>query len=493
MNTAEWSMGSGPLDGDDVGEAPDLYQMQVKTDIAPIHNQWDDYEVAGSYSWLDIPSSERVIAAPAGPPQWSPQELPYNVPLDHGKYYADENAARSPEFPMEPALCATMVANPSFSVSGIDILTDRRPLSTLLSFVDWKSRPKSWHRRDWPDHNISVEDEENGKIGYEFERHFTTQAGQLEDASNHYRIITYPIGSMKIMMRTQIDACLVSPFAEQAKFASPANIPILDDGPSPYTPIIVEHCGTDSAYEAMELKTLLATTKPAKVEKFMEQSAFGRTCRLVIGRHARGAVTDMEQHDMNHYFPQWQSDNEASLQALVWVLKTITQVKDRYTGSCSIFCSEHNHTRGRLVFERMLGPVLPLPVDVLQRYWPDEVGIREMAFVKANMVGQRIPLGWVADEGSDSDIDSSDPDSSDRHSRPTSVHPTHVHVPNHLRTFPSAPSSYRRTHIHAQTAQTAPSATTSDHHATTTRPNVEYAAQGSQSLRAWSDETAQPK
>ncbi|EXF86245.1 geranylgeranyl pyrophosphate synthetase [Colletotrichum fioriniae PJ7] len=92
-------------------------------------------QYVASYNWID--KDLPTIAVPEGlPPLWAPPLKPPRMTPDSGIRYIDQNAARWPEYPLEPLFRAVCAQNPEFEMSDVDVVTDRNNMRKLLPFVE---------------------------------------------------------------------------------------------------------------------------------------------------------------------------------------------------------------------------------------------------------------------------------------------------------------------------------------------------------------------
>ncbi|KAG5935576.1 hypothetical protein E4U59_005532 [Claviceps monticola] len=174
-----------------------------------------------SYSWIDAPTP--TIAMPGSPPLWSLPATDVRLPKDFGLYNIAENAVRLPSSPMAPIFTATFTTNPSFNVQPIDVISDRRNIRKLLSFI----HPGSEKRKKDP-FNLKLEVVRNTLLlsrhekavtcyigrnvfhghGHEFEKAYTTS--QIHSSAGHYRIVSYRFCGLNFLIRHETDG-FVSP------------------------------------------------------------------------------------------------------------------------------------------------------------------------------------------------------------------------------------------------------------------------------------------
>jgi len=75
------------------------------------------------------------------PPVWKPLDKPTKLPQDAGEYFRDQNAARHPEHPMEPAARAVLAQQPDFDTQCVDIFACTSTLGNLLRFLKKDDKP----------------------------------------------------------------------------------------------------------------------------------------------------------------------------------------------------------------------------------------------------------------------------------------------------------------------------------------------------------------
>lgn len=124
----------------------------------------------------------------------------------------------TPDSPLEPLFQALHVANPSFDLNTIDVVTDRNNMRKLLSFVDPTSNPYGvdpfamtievvnntaiFSRQETKTYEILGPNDFRG-FGHEFETAYTKE--QVPGSTGHHRIITYDFGGMKFILRHETD------------------------------------------------------------------------------------------------------------------------------------------------------------------------------------------------------------------------------------------------------------------------------------------------
>lgn len=180
------------------------------------HTGISDVEDVASYNWLD--KLMPTILVPGIPPTWHVPSITPPLKPDSGARYVDQNVDRNPWSPLEPLVRAVTTMHPDFDFSGLDIVTDRRPLRHLLGFVSGKAE----------DFNFGVEVVGNvatftrmekrsrevippGKFqGYRraFEESHTRIARSAQGSTSHHRVIRYRLGALQLLVRFAVDAYL---------------------------------------------------------------------------------------------------------------------------------------------------------------------------------------------------------------------------------------------------------------------------------------------
>lgn len=119
---------------------------------------------------------------------------------------------------MEPLFRSLCVEQPSFNLNSINVVTDRNNIRKLLSFINPFSGDKSLEpftiQVEMASHTAIFCREETaayeviglGKFrgyGHEFEKAYTIS--HVKDSTGHYRIIFYPLGSLRFLVRHETD------------------------------------------------------------------------------------------------------------------------------------------------------------------------------------------------------------------------------------------------------------------------------------------------
>lgn len=144
------------------------------------------------------------------PSTWNPPGE--NQPLDSDEVgrFVDQNADRNPRSPIEPLIRAVLTVQPEFAFDGLDIVSDRRPLSHLLNFA---RNPKECSSFKFGVQLVGktlilvrIEDKTrvySTHLQYRnaFEQTYTAVEPVAKRTTSHHRILNYKFGSINLLVR----------------------------------------------------------------------------------------------------------------------------------------------------------------------------------------------------------------------------------------------------------------------------------------------------
>jgi hypothetical protein len=250
-----------------------------------------------SYNWIEAKTPSIVV--PGLPSVWRGDNASRQVKKDGGLVYIAQNAARHPESPLEPLFRALYVENPLFDVSSVDIISDRNNLRKLLTFVDPSSDPHGvkdfnmrmefvngtaiLHREETKTREVIGLDEFRG-FGHEFEKAYTRN--QIPSSTGHYRIVSYCLGTLGLVIRHETDGYVDDGAPAQA--SKPASVgddlsgllssmsisqpTDVDDNASTASNLTIQRGGQSVALEStLEIKTRVQH-KPLKIADVAPQA-----------------------------------------------------------------------------------------------------------------------------------------------------------------------------------------------------------------------------
>lgn len=305
-----------------------------------------DVKHLSSYSWIEAPTP--TIAVPGSPPLWSPSNTPQRLRKDSGLVYIAQNAARHPKSPMEPLFRALYIANPSFDISSIDVVTDRNNIRKLLSFINPHSS-----QRTLESFAIRVEVVKNTALfsrvetavqeiigphefkgyGREFEKRYTTN--RIKDSTGYHRILSYSFGDMSFVIRHETDGYVYSAPAKSApdarqteddKLSNMLGSLSLSTPTCTTTGLTVKCEGQAVAIEStLEIKTRVFH-KTIGFEEVAPQLWVSQTPNLVRAYHKGGLFGIPHVEHVGVEIKKWEKDNETDLRKLATLIHQI--IKD---------------------------------------------------------------------------------------------------------------------------------------------------------------------
>lgn len=349
-----------------------------------------------SYNWIE--TRRPTIAVPGSPPLWSPFEGPQKVPKDSGVIYRNQNAARHPKSPLEPLFRALYTIQPSFSMDGVDLITDRNNLRKLLCFINPKLERSSREPftinvevtsnntaifcRDGVNPIQFVKRNEFRGFGHEFEKAYTTN--QVTNGAGHHRIISYQLGSLSLILRYETDAyvdgygnMMDSNLASNPSRSRPPRNPANGDlssmldslslghghvpsssssSPAVRTNLTVKEEGKAVPNEAtLEIKTRIAH-KPLSIQEVIPQLWIAQTPNLVRAYHNNGLFRRPGVEDLTAEIKAWEDGHQKDLARLVGVIRRIIEVVGRNGGKGVV---KFDRAGDQLVVSKGQGRLLP--------------------------------------------------------------------------------------------------------------------------------------
>ncbi|KAI0698101.1 hypothetical protein BC835DRAFT_684939 [Cytidiella melzeri] len=393
-----------------VAEAIQTLSEPSTTNVGDIEPK--DVRYLASYTWTGAEQPTMIV--PGCPRVWQDKPLPFTVPLDTGSTYAYANSSKLPASPLLPLFRAVDVMEESddsgtkLDWSSVDFITDRNNLRKLLSWVEVKDKGRGKvddFRIDlqlcgigtvlmqrWEPH--AVYNAENSGYGDSFERESTSAGPGCDDGilAGHNRIISYTLHRAKMVVRCEVDACLLPDAGALPR--STSYDPEAAIKPSPRT------VSADDLADAFSSLDVAATSSPPtmqdvnvvkggtvvpqsslikiktrsmrNVETFDWESAYlqlflGQTCNLYLGVHQKGRFEEVRKTAFDSpELKEAAKNTRPVLKKLGRLLDEILYIAIDYgnKGRLSVVCKS-----GQLkVYERKGEEDFLLPEDVLKRF-----------------------------------------------------------------------------------------------------------------------------
>ncbi|RDH37136.1 hypothetical protein BDQ94DRAFT_183979 [Aspergillus welwitschiae] len=324
-----------------IGEIP-LDSIQPDPNISCTKK---DLKTITSYNLL--PKKEKSMVVPGTPPIYKPPTTPLLIPADSGKYILDPNSHIFPKCSLEPLLRAISTSTststtpkPKLNLTTTDLITDRRNLRLLLSFVSANKKPfriniEVIHSTVLFSTWTSSKTNTNfvGKFegyGHSFEKTSTWTPRYIRGSIIHNRVVRYTLGGIHILLRYEVDACMPgkphTPNPNNTNQQSPTGIHIINSGT-----LVPPH-------RIIEIKTG-PVNKRLDNSKNLSQMWFSHTPILCTGQYQPdGTFLPARTQNMEKEgrLAQWERDNEEKIRKLVSVLERVFEVVRGVPHKCAL-------------------------------------------------------------------------------------------------------------------------------------------------------------
>ncbi|PSS18279.1 hypothetical protein M430DRAFT_275708, partial [Amorphotheca resinae ATCC 22711] len=339
-----------------------------------------------SYNWIE--ACTPTIAVPGSPPLWSPPSVPRQLKKDSGLIYIAQNAARHPDSPLEPLFRALCIANPSFDIRSIDVVTDRNNIRKLLSFIN-----PAMTRNGLETFTIKIEVTKNTAIfcreetathefikpyefrgyGHEFEKAYTTS--QISASTGHHRIISYRFSDLNFIVRYETDGYVDTGTSIPASNSNePENdslssmLGFLSLSPPnglPSTTPAVSKLTVKEEGQMVPLESILEVKtrvfhNPLKIQDIVPQLWVSQTPKLVRAYHHKGTFQLPEVEDVAAEITKWEEANQRDLRKLAALIKKILKVVKGCDGNAIVKYVSFGGMEGRREKDAAKGPVFQM-------------------------------------------------------------------------------------------------------------------------------------
>jgi hypothetical protein len=340
-----------------------ISRKDLQTLSIPSHATLSDRQSLSSYNWIEAPKATPTISVPGSPALWSPPAYPRKLDKDTGWFYVAQNAARHPDYPLEPLFRALYISDPGFDIRGVDVVTDRNNLRKLLAFINpatAKNSREAFTIKMEVVHNTVIFCRDETKTmeyvgpqkfigyGHEFEKVYTRE--RVSGSTGHHRIIGYQLGGLKFVVRHETDgyvASAVTPATDgdatdlsDALNAMSLNSPTTTTNQSTTTvldsKLKIQHSGHSiPTSSTLEIKTRVGH-RPLSVAEVASQLFFSQTPRLVRAYHQGGIFQTPAVEDVTSEVGQWAQQHEEDLKRLGGLVRKIVETVKGYGGKATL-------------------------------------------------------------------------------------------------------------------------------------------------------------
>ena len=357
------------------------------------------------------------------PPAWTPLDEPHRLEEDSGSYFRDTNAARCPNYPLEPAVRTVLAETEGLKAQEVDLFACSSTVGSLLRFV--RRIDKSFRFFvEAVGNTVFFTRHENSPTqvlvgvrgyGHTFPDAYTTWDADVKGSTSHQRLLKYKLAGLDCILRFECDGYLpskvpggVSTLAsvgdqkstegepdlasllERAKVSSSLTGKIPQQGP-----LQISKSGQKIPQAAVfDLKTRSGRKKGLSVlDDELPRYWLAQIPNFILARHdGRGLFDDISVQDVRDDVEEWQAANQEDIRRLIWLLhKIIDAVKARPDRKLEMCCKDLDALELRLQDTDKH--------DVL----PPELKLRWME--EGPGQGSPVDKGPASDEGEDEDDD----------------------------------------------------------------------------------------
>lgn len=293
------------------------------------------------------------------PPVWAPLSTPRRLESDSGDIYRDQNAARYPKHPYEPAIRAIFAMQPQFPSEKIDVVGCGSTVGNLLRFarsmdlsfrfdVEFIGNSVFFVRKE--NHPKEIIEGIYGH-GHTFPEAYTNWETDVKGSVSHQRIIRYTFGELTYLIRTESDGWLPERLTSEELASAKADVNLTtgaDDMASlaqavESVSVSQKTATTDDALEiqlggrkipqkaVFDLKTRTALRK-FNMADIIPRLWLNQTPNFIIGYHKSGLFEDVQVHAVHDKTRDWEESNQRWLNPLSAVVHRIIEIAKSYKG-----------------------------------------------------------------------------------------------------------------------------------------------------------------
>ncbi|KAM7208227.1 geranylgeranyl pyrophosphate synthetase [Naviculisporaceae sp. PSN 640] len=355
---------------DDVPTTPappfgNLTQQIRQTDLAQDSKDFvdqakiKDVKHISSYNWLDDGGRSSRILVPGKPPRWTPPDTCPLLREDEDKYFRDKNAARYPKHPMEPAVLATLDADPDVPTKT-DIAACGSTIGNLLRFI--RGQDKTFRMLvEKVDNTVFFVRRENSPrelipevrgYGHTFPQAYTTWDADVPGSVSHQRIVGYNFAGLDLVVRFEADGYLPSAdtspqgSATKSKASTETSVDDLADyfsktrfssHPALLSPSALQVIKGSSSVDLkgiFELKTRSIRSQLTKdhLAEELPRLWVSRIPNFILAFHTRGEFKneDIQIKDVREDVAKWEKDHASDLAHLAALLHRVIDIVSRH-------------------------------------------------------------------------------------------------------------------------------------------------------------------
>ncbi|KAI0866573.1 hypothetical protein F4860DRAFT_457759 [Xylaria cubensis] len=284
---------------------------------------------AASYS-LDDEKPFRIIV-PGQPATWKPPPLPCKLPGDSGDYMRDQNGARFPDHPIQPAVQALFTLDKAFVPSSIDVMGCASSLGDILRFARSIDSTFRFNAEMIGNTLFLIRNGKNTVIpdvrgfGHSFLAAFTSSDPDSAAIKSHQRLVRYNFGDLKCLVRFESDGYLASYNGCKTIVTEPQ----LDLSPLPASSIAIHKSGMKVPQESiLEIKTKSQAWGEIQKGEHLPRLWIRQIPNFVTAYHNHGMFQDVQVSNVRKDLIDWETQHQDDLKRFATILHDlITEVK----------------------------------------------------------------------------------------------------------------------------------------------------------------------
>ena len=334
------------------------------------------------------------------PPIWAPLTKNRKLNQDTGDIFRDQNAARYPKYPFEPAVRAIFTMQPQLRPDEVDVVACGSTMGNLLRLARSKEVDFRFNV-EFIGNSVFFVRKENtptdviqGLYGYghTFPQAYTQWEADTKGSASHQRIIKYKFGGTRCLIRFESDLWLPERLSEEelalakcdtslskvnseAGDDDSANVSLLDaigsvsigqNMPTIKDDLMIKQGGRKIPQKAVfDLKTR-SFTRRIDMADVLPRLWVSQTPNFLIGYHKAGVFDEIRIEDLYQDIKDWERDNEHSLRRLEAIVRRIVEIARSSKGQGLEVSRLGN---GPLLVRRLLDTTWhALPTDLCEKW-----------------------------------------------------------------------------------------------------------------------------
>ncbi|KAI0459613.1 hypothetical protein F5B21DRAFT_499293 [Xylaria acuta] len=288
-----------------------------------------DCSYAASYS-LDDEKPFRIIV-PGQPALWRPPPMPCQFPGDRGDYMRDQNGARFPDYPIQPAVQALFTLNEAFDPSNINVMGCASSLGDILRFVRSVDSTFRFNAEMIGNTLFLIRNCKSAVIpdvrgyGHSFLNAFTSGDPDSGIIKSHQRIVSYNFGDLKCLVRFECDGYLASYDGNETTITKPQ----FNLSPLPSSSIPTQKSGMKVPQDTiLEIKTKSQAWGEIQKGDHLPRLWVRQIPNFITAYHNHGIFQDVQVGNVRKDLVDWETQHQVELKRFAAILhQLITETK----------------------------------------------------------------------------------------------------------------------------------------------------------------------